>query len=189
MLRNARRELEIASTALKRMAATHEYHNIEVEWENVLNRIERCWEKAVLELNTNLKFGAPRSKYEHLRRTDELLAYLKQARNASEHSLQIVLKADGSNVAKLEGKDGGELVQITHIGNNVYRIIPLNEAARKGLKFYPRCRVLQVENRGVHFPEPKNHLGQNLPNDLLTIGELAIKFYTSALQDIEGKVK
>jgi len=189
MLTQARRELDVAHSALEKMAGAHDYNEIELQWENLLSRVERCWEKTVLELTPKPKFGGIRSKYEGLRKTDPLLAYLKQARNANEHSLQIVLRADGSRIAKLEGEGGGELVQILHIGNNVFRIIPLNDAARKGLKFYPRCKVLQVENRGAKFPEPKTHLGQNVPNDFLIIGELGIEFYRKALDDIQANLK
>ena len=107
-------------------------------------------------------------KFKRQRKKDQLLRYLEHARNADQHSLQLVL----DDVPKQTVKAGGDTV---YVGNSVVTIAP-------------RIELLPVENYGEWYNPPVEHLGEALARrDPLKVAELGLTYYAGFVEQAERK--
>ena len=92
-LRHPRLELLSAAKALEAMRRAKSLDEFEVEWRAFLNCIEKVWQKAERCCqHVRGRFEPWQGSYHRLRKKDMLLRYLKQARDADNHSIQDVTK-------------------------------------------------------------------------------------------------
>ena|SRR5579864_9274111 len=115
------------------------FDEIQTRWAAFLSAADRMFNK--------LKEGAqasPQSKHwygtkVHQRRTDPMLCYLQHARNADEHTLEIVTKNQPGFIREVEPT-------------------PEERAAKPGHAFVeitePHVRLLDVTDRGVRYSPP-----------------------------------
>lgn len=92
-LKAAKAELIAAEKALAAMEAAKDFSSFEEEWRSLLNNLEKVWiktERACQHIQN--KFQPWQGKYSQLRKKDMLLRYLKQARDADNHSVQEVME-------------------------------------------------------------------------------------------------
>lgn len=90
------RDIEIAAKELGNMVHASNLGDLKTAWESFLFRLERAWE--ITERHVQRISGGRAQSWlsanAKLRRTDQLLQYLKQARNAETHGIAISVGAD-----------------------------------------------------------------------------------------------
>ena len=80
-------DLQIAESAIERMAGATDLTDFQQAWQDFLFRIERAWEGAERSLRGQKGFQQWFKPYADLRRKDPLLRFLRQARNAETHGI------------------------------------------------------------------------------------------------------
>ena len=179
-------ELDAAKEAVQRMRTAATLDDFELNWIIFLRSIERTWNKFFAHYKKSPKWHSWSGKYSTLRKKDELLAYLENARGAEEHSLQ-----------DITGREGGQF-QLTIDTRAVRLGEPINftcspsgfEYSGEGVvsaSFAPAKVILrQITNRGVPYAPPTTHLGNPIePTDVVKIAEHGLSFYQSLLQQGE----
>lgn len=132
-------ELKSASDAVKEMEtiSVGNFHLFELAWQKFLQAIERCWKKLQFSCHGRKGWQTLESKIINKRKKDQLLNYLTQARNATEHSISPVIKEWDANLT----------------------VTPLNGGMQLNWEPYDRP-LLEITNRGRVFYPPKEHLGK-----------------------------
>ena len=122
-----------------------------------------------------------------LRRNDPLLSYVKNARDADQHTLSAITARSPSELTLTAGGPQGRALikRITINGNG--------QLAMEGdgvliLDFRPeQTRLVPVVNRGRTYPVPKSHLGRPISSeDVLAVAHAAWAFYANVLDQAEG---
>ena len=179
-MERTRLELDAAKRAIEMLKTAATYSDMKVAWQDVVSRLEKTWTKAKLECTGCV--GEARRLLDTAaasRSSDELLIYLAQARHADQHSLEsgtswslgmrIELPPGASVTLDLEkgtaqAQDGD--VQVA-VAGPVYALIP-------------------VENRGVTFNPPEQHLGNPVKGtDPIAVAETGFSFYSQLVSDLE----
>lgn len=183
-LERSKRELAAAKAAFQGMGAAASLEEFAVAWQGFLDRLEKVWVKAERECQPfRARFEPWQARFKDLRKKDELLRYLLQARHADQHTIQ-------STTQELLGQL--ELV-IPPLGTVEMRL----DEEKGQLHVSGECSIrltrgrgyllLPVENRGLIFPAPTIHLGEKLPrNDALLVAEKGLAFYEAFLEQVEA---
>ena len=88
-LYHAKRELASAEKAIRRMSGAQSIEDLEDEWKNFLNSIEKVWVKAERSCqHIRNEFQPWQGKFARERKKDALLKYIKHARNSDNILLQ-----------------------------------------------------------------------------------------------------
>lgn len=96
------------------------------------------------------------------------MRYLEHARNADQHSIQLILDDVPEQIVTV----GGDTV---YVGNDVVVIAP-------------RIELLPVEDRGVWYDPPVEHLGKALAErGPLAVAELGLAFYAGFVEQAERR--
>lgn len=187
-LRHARAELQSARIALERMRDAKDFALFEGEWRSFLNSLEKSWKKAERACQIiQGDFQKFQAKYHAMRKKDMLLRYLKQARDADNHSIQeVVENLPGIYTFQLPGGPGIGYVERLVIGGDGRvaeyrgnRIPTITESP-------PQINVVKIQNSGVWFNPPTSHLGTKLSTlDPVELGEIGLRFYCDFLAEIE----
>lgn len=161
-----------ASRELSALAESKTIDEAEERWLDLLNTIDKLWKKANNEVKVLLgsefskhKFDSWKAKTVNLRKTDSLLQYVRNARNADEHTIQkLTQKGWAITVDKKMTTDG-------------------QWAGTMTLKL----ELIPFVNEGIRYDLPIKHLDQVItsPEDPQEVGHLAIKFYQTYIQTIE----
>ena len=108
-LKHPRRELAAAAKAIAGMRVAKSLDEFELEWRAYLNCIEKVWQKIENSCqHVKLTFQPWQGKFHRLRKKDMLLRYLKQARDADNHSIQDITKLQpGSRGYRFTNPKGG----------------------------------------------------------------------------------
>ena len=176
------RELKKAKKCLNEMKEIKSKENqnllidFESKWIDFLHNLEKVWKKAELECSNIQNFEPWQGSFKSARRKDPLLKYLKNARDADQHSIQPITIKKDSEINITSPKDGavfysGDAIKITSEIKN------------------PRIETKPFKNRGVIYEPPIEHLGQKLkdPNDPIELAELGTKYYEEFLNKIREK--
>lgn len=109
LLKYPRAELRSAARAIRDMKQANSLEEFEAEWREFLTYLEKVWTKVERSCQTvRNKFEPWQGKYHRLRKKDMLLRYLKQARDADNHSIQDFTKIEsGSRSIRFENPKGG----------------------------------------------------------------------------------
>lgn len=181
----AKKELARAKKCINRMKEAKNYEEFEESWGDFLSRVENIFTKISLACSPNKRFVGFCSKTNQLRRTDEVLIYLKQARNVVHHGIHDTSKlVPRSMIVKAADKTKPSLVKKMVIGPSFFElesdddfIIIFNQE---------KIEVIQFVNRGVVYNTPKNHLGKPLiSTSPFEIAELGVEFYENFLSSAE----
>jgi hypothetical protein len=161
-LYHAQQELLLSQDALRMIASAPSLQHAELYWRNFLNHLEKVWVKAAAACKPLGKsFQTFQASYRAQRSSDPLLVYLFQARHADNHSIQEVAEP-------IIGALSGSFTQ------------PLTIQWTG-----PELVVLPITNRGVAFPVPAHHLGQELvTRGALRLGELGCSYYAEYLGQV-----
>lgn len=132
-------ELRAASDAIHKMCeiSVGKFQLFEIEWQKFLQSIDRFWNKLKACIYDKKGWQTFESKIAHKRKKDQLLNYLAQARNVTEHTISPVVKDWDANL------------KATSLNGGVH------------LSWDPFDRhLLTVINRGQKYPPPQMHLGK-----------------------------
>ncbi|HMY50826.1 MAG TPA: hypothetical protein PLN96_03020 [Zoogloea sp.] len=178
------RDLGVAAAAIEAMASTKKLSEFKSFWESFLFRLERAWERNQRRVQTVPGRDAKSwlSTNAKLRRSDPLLNYLKQARNAEVHAISSSIESELIvSVADRFGRpfsmkdmslsiEGATFVidlTSTDIGLEWYGDVALSE---------PKLQC--VINRGKRYDPPTRHLGNAIQNHHpVAISILGLNFY------------
>jgi hypothetical protein len=172
-LKYAAEEFSLANDAYKRMRQLQvgDFEEFERAWRDFLHRVERIWIKTQQAVNHLPNWQRVASPIISLRQNDPLLNYIRQARNADQHTIAEV--AISHNLV-IDAKPHIRGITITGNYNN---------------------SLLPVQNRGITYSPPKFHLGKPLnayeistmPEPLL-VATLAMRFYCDVLNQVSEHV-
>jgi hypothetical protein len=168
-LREATFELQSAESALERMRSASDLDGFEDAWRQYLGALQKVWVKTERGCqHVRESFEPWQGKFKRQRKKDQLLRYLKHARNADQHSLQLIL----DDIPKQTVKAGGDTV---YVGNLVVTIAP-------------RIELRPVEDSGKWYNPPVEHLGKALAErDPLKVAELGLTFYAGLVEQAARK--
>ncbi len=177
-------ELEAAERALEAMRLAETRKDFHEAWQSFLDRLEKVWKMAERECQSfRQRFEPFQGRYKKLRRDDELLAYLAHARNADQHTLQMI-SAFCAVGFQIEIPPGGkvEIKLDKQAGQLQIR------GAKKADSLPPSFVLFPFRDSDVQYNPPKNHLGSTLDeNGPLPVAEKALEFYRAFVQEIEAK--
>ena len=179
-------ELKKAEEAVKAMSGAENLGDFEEYWKDYLGRLERVWYKIEGYYNKSPKWGGWNGRHAKLRDRDPLLRYLTKARGADEHSVSDISERSGGGVI-LESPQDDEIHHIRHMSfgpNGLF--IDANVPFK--ITFTPaRVFLLPINYRGVEYPVPRKHLGQDIdPNNIEEIAGKGIAFYRKVIEDAEN---
>lgn len=174
-------ELRAARNALEAMRHAQTASDYLDGWGNFVDRLERAWTKAERECQAfKNQFNPWQGKFTKLRKDDELLRYLCHARNAGQHTIELVAGLAVSFTLQLQ--DGkGQIVFNEETGQITFHGLTVLEQCQ------PRFTLLTFKDRGVTYEPPTEHLGVKQEFDPLRAAELGLAFYEDFVQQAEEK--
>jgi hypothetical protein len=178
-------ELDKAFASIMAMQEAPSLDDFEEAWKCYLFRLERCFNKAQAYFKKSPKWDAWWGKYKQLRASDDLLAYLINARGAEEHSVEEIVGRGGPEVAiKPVSGNSLHIKRLTITGDGD---VCLQSPQKLKVRFYPeRVTLLPIRNRGRYYPAPVTHLGSNIDSeDVCGVARLAHQFYSEFLRSAE----
>lgn len=173
------------------MAAASDLQALVGAWEDLLFRLERSWEKGRKQAEKSAGH-APKTwlKAMHeLRKKDQLLRYLKQARNAETHVVSPTLNAP----LRLTVRDRygrpfhADRVEISVEGTMLTFNIRSDDIGIEwtGTREATDPALLRFKTRGEWYNPPREHLGVRLPSmHPVGIATLGVHFYRGAYESL-----
>jgi hypothetical protein len=180
-------QLRKAESYIEKMTTASSLGEYEEYWKEFLHNLERSWNKLTSHLKRSPKYQGwvERGKTEKLRRQDQLLSYLVNARGAEEHSVADISKQQPGGIG-INPAFGNSL----HINkleiNNGQIHIDSDQPIR--IDFIPgKVELLSVENRGRTYDIPSQHIGNDIKtNDPVEIAKLGAAFYRAYFEKAES---
>jgi hypothetical protein len=173
-----------ARTALERCRSAGDDHaQFKLDWEFFLVSLKGVY--SFLEQATK---GHPKltpwfGQIRNARRTDMLLQYLQQARDAEEHGILPVVKMQRKTTFS---NPSGGTVDINHdaFGRPTYKITPNNGERLQISSDGPKVVLASVTTRSGTYPPPTSHLGLPIedPSPLI-VGQLGLEYYDRAVKE------
>lgn len=174
VVRHSRIELSRAEAALQAMEASEDLEAFERHWQEFLHRLERVWIKCTAQYKSSSRWQCWSGDMVRLRRNDPLLSYLKNARDADQHTLSAITARSPSELTLTAGGPQGRVLikritidgdgQLAMEGDGVLNVV-----------FRPeQTQLMPVVNRGRTYPVPRSHLGRPInPEDVLAVAHAA----------------
>jgi hypothetical protein len=169
------------------MSRAKSLEQFEAEWRTFLNCLEKAWvktERACQPFATT--FQPWQGLFHRMRKKDMLLRYLKQARDADNHSVQDIAEmAPGSVGYRFVNPAGGYVKEMRIVNGAVdyYEGDPMVAEVRP-----PHPVAVRVKNNGEWYSPPTSHLGQPVntshPADLARLG---LAYYEDFVAQAERK--
>lgn len=178
------RELDLARDSLEQLKAATSIDEAEECWKEFLSRIERCWNKATAHFKKSPKWNSWHGKYVNLRKKDELLCYLVNARGADEHTTENITQIQRAHHHIDAGPNKEHLLRWEPQPDGKI-VVELGPGAT--ITTSPATMtLLAVVNRGVCYKVPTTHIGAPLDgSSAITIAEAALGFYKIFLDEAE----
>ena len=151
------------------MRDASDFDSFKDAWGQYLIALRKVWIKAERGCqHVRNRFQPWQGKFKRQQRNDQLLRYLEHARNADEHTLQLIL----DDIPKQTVTVGGDPV---YVGNDVVIIAP-------------RIELRPVKDSGAWYDPRVEHLGKALAGrDPLKVAELGLDFYAGFVEQAETK--
>lgn len=184
ILKHPRAELRAAARALDAMRTAKSLEEFEAKWREFLTCLEKVWNKVErsCQMERN-RFEPWQGKYHRLRKKDMLLRYLKQARDADNHSIQDFTKIEpGSRSVSFVNPRGGYIKHMEIRGGEIaaYEGDPIVIEDKP-----PQPVAVPVKNNGEWFNPPTSHLGTPVTtHHPVALGELGLKFYEEYVNEV-----
>jgi len=180
-----RAELRSAARAIRDMKQANSLEEFEAEWREFLTCLEKVWTKVERSCQTvRNKFEPWQGKYHRLRKKDMLLRYLKQARDADNHSIQDFTKIEsGSRSIRFENPKGGYIKHMEIRGGEIaaYEGDPIVVEDKP-----PQPVAVPVKNNGEWYNSPTSHLGKPITTlHPIVLAEFGLKFYENYVNEVE----
>ena len=183
-LKHSKVELRAAARAIQDMDNATDLEIFEHHWKVFLSCIEKLWEKMEKACESSSKFPPWQGKHRRTRKKDPLLRYLKQARNADNHSIQDLNYINSGSFTVIHKDPRTGISGTKHITQD--ESLKYNQDELFINIFSPHPEVLPVTNKGVRYDPPKIHLGERI-DDLhpSTLAVLGLKFYSELINEAE----
>lgn len=185
-LRQTKAELRAAERALEAMKEAGNIPEYVEAWQALLDRLEKVWRKAERECErVRPRFQPWQGRFKKLRRDDELLRYLHHARNADQHTIQLVTAYSQVGLEISIPPGGTAEIRIDREAGK----IRVGGQAQDAKELGPRFVLLPVADRGgkVYNP-PTRHRGRDIRDaDPLLVAEEGIGFYRWFIAQIETR--
>lgn len=182
----AKKELNRAFRCIERMKEAKNYDGYDEAWSDFLSRIENVYSRVKVAAGNHRKYLGFSSKVNHLRSRDELLIYLKQARNTAHHGIADTSRFLAGGLS-IDSISPGGSVHIQHMsidGQGNTTIIPGGPV--KVVIEPGKIEAVSCINRGIKYDPPENHLGKAiLSKNPIALAELGYKFYHDYLVSAE----
>lgn len=184
---HSRIELSKAAAALQAMEASEDLEAFERHWQDFLHRLERVWIKCMAQYKSSSRWQGWSGKIVGLRRNDPLLSYLKNARDADQHTLSaITVRSPSELTLTAGGPQGRALIKRLTIDRDG-KLLMEGDGVLNVLFRPEHTRLLPVVNRGRTYPVPSSHLVRPInPEDVLAVAHAGWAFYASVLDQAEG---
>jgi hypothetical protein len=185
LLKHPRVELRAAARAIDSMRNASSLEEFEAEWREFLTCLEKVWTKVERSCHAvRNKFEPWQGTYHRLRKKDMLLRYLKQARDADNHSIQDFTKIEpGSRSIRFKNLKGGYIKHMEIRGGEIaaYEGDPIVIEDKP-----PQPVAVPVKNNGEWYNPPTSHLGKPVTtHHPVAIAELGLKFYENYVNEAE----
>lgn len=185
--RHSRIELARAAAALQAMEGSEDLEAFERHWQEFLHRLERVWIKCTAQFKSSSRWQGWSGQIVGLRRNDPLLSYLKNARDADQHTLSAITARRPSELTLTAGgPQGRALIKRLTIDRDGQ--LAMEGDGVRNVVFRPeQTRLMPVVNRGRTYPVPWSHLGRPINSeDVLAVADAAWAFYANVLDQAEG---
>ncbi len=187
-LKQARAELESAQRAIDAMNSSESMERFEAEWRYFLSCIEKSWVKVERSCESKRNEFQPwQGKFQSLRKKDMLLRYLKQARDADNHSVQDLADIEpGKRLMNFVNPAGGYVKSLKIDGSG--NILHYEGDPMVVVDKAPQPIAVRVKNNGEWFNPPNSHLGQPITSQHpVNLANLGLAFYIDFLKQAEKK--
>lgn len=184
----ARKELKAANSSIKGMQEAHSYDAYEQHWRDFLNHLEKSFEKLKIACAPKIsRFNKLTAEENLLRSNDQLLIYLKQARNTDNHSIADISKkiSGGIGINPASG-DSLTLHNVRFSGGK----ITFSSSQDLKVDFIPdSIEVITITNRGVSYTPPTLHLNKRIESKApVVLAKKGIVFYTKLIDKVESEL-
>ena len=160
-------EINAAKRALSRLEKAPSFEVAAEAWNEGISAVAKAWNKAAAEYKNTPTFPVWNSKWEEILKTDFLLQYVRQARNADEHTIQDSLQSNPGGVAINSATPGGALYikKMEFSGGRI-------KLDTGGMPFsvkmiLPHPELIAFTNRGVKYEPPNQHKCNNINGKIL----------------------
>ena len=183
-LRPAALELATAEAALQSMKQAKSMEEFRRAWGHFLDAIEKLWNKSEpCCISVRPTFQPWQGRYHRLRKKDMLLRYLKQARDADNHSVQEITAVEPGRRAMRFANPRGGFVKRLEVRNG--EIVRYEGDPMIIEDTVPHPIAVRVLNGGEWFNPPTSHLDQPVPSHHpVLLAEMGVAFYRSYLEEI-----
>ncbi len=186
-LYHAKRELIAAEKSIKRMTKSKTIEDLEDEWKNYLNSVEKCWVKAERACqHIRNKFQPWQGEFANERKKDPLLKYIKHARNSDQHTIQEGMqKKYASSSMYIEGGPGITHIERLEIRNG--RLVEYRGNKPLIIENLPnRVELLRVKDGSKWYNPPKTHKQVKLPWPApVDVAVLGLEYYRNFIKQVE----
>jgi hypothetical protein len=164
------------------MRAARSFRDYESHWQTLLSALEKSWQKMrASEPQMNSRFAPWLGKQERFRKSDPLLQYLNQARDADHHGLDPILRRAPRNEDR---RSWAYDIALKDLVANRRKVVFGPEEALEDLFTSNWVELLPVRNRGRTYPVPGRHNGRAIEMvDPVSFGALGIEFYSAILAE------
>ncbi len=180
-------QLKKAESYIDKMTTASSLGEYEEYWKEFLHNLERSWNKLTSHLKRSPKYQGwvERGKAEKLRRQDQLLSYIINARGAEEHSVADISKQQPGGIGINPAFGNSLHIKKLEINNGQIHI-DSDQPIR--INFIPgKVELLSVENRGRTYDIPSQHIGNDIKtNDPVEIAKLGVAFYKAYFEKAES---
>jgi len=185
-LKHPKSELKAAQNSLENMRNSKSFEEFEEHWKTYLFCIEKVWNKIERSCMEFGDFQPWQGQYKKLRKKDELLQYIKQARDTDNHSIQDLstLKKSRLNMTPLN-KGSHTIKHMVVVSGQLQHY----EGDPMKVEFTPATiKANRVKNNGRWYNPPRSHLGKRLGGKHpVEIAEHGIFFYTEFMRKVHDK--
>ena len=182
----AREEFDLAAEKLKSMKQASNLEHYAQSWSDFLSHVQRAFTKMKIATKNEPSKGWY-DKIENERHTDDLLSYIRHARNADEHGVDPVTIQKPGGIG-IKPKVGNSLI-VDHLEIGGGKIVMGPEMANAEIVFIPASVHLSaVLDRGIYYQPPKTHLGTPLESDTpVAVAKTALSYLERVLSEAKEK--
>ena len=150
-------------------------------WRDFMHRLDRFWNRLNAHFKKSPKWEGWSAPYKQVVRSDPLLRYLSQSRDADHHTIESdVIEVVGGTLTVGEGGH----VHLQHVAKDTWQV---SSTTPHRIEFDPsKLQLRPAVSRGVTYAVPTQHLGN--PIDTSNVGQLAalaLNYYGNLLSAAE----